>query len=158
MFLFVGKQKATSRYCGHSGRLGATSLVWKKNMETWQAVAQVDGPASILTFLPPELPSAPPRRVWVTEEMSATIWRRIKKAFWICLAVYLVGMASITLLETTFTHDQWDFDTNTWSKVRSLDLSTLDNMRDILQLVGFALMGLSAALLWHRFKAPPRAV
>ena len=33
----------------------------------------------------------------------------------------------------------WDFATNTWSKVRSLPLSTLDNMRDILQLIGFAL-------------------
>jgi hypothetical protein len=65
----------------------------------------------------------------------------LKKAFWICFVVYLVGIAFILMLKGT--HEPY-----------STASITLDNLRGCLDFVGFAAMGLGAMLLWRRFKAP----
>ncbi len=42
-----------------NGTLGPSSLVWKKGMESWQDIGQVQALALLLASLPPELPKEP---------------------------------------------------------------------------------------------------
>jgi hypothetical protein len=65
----------------------------------------------------------------------------VKKAFWICFVVYLVGVAFILMLKA-------NTESYTTASV------TLDNLRSYLDFVGLAAMISGAMLLWRRFKAP----